>query len=224
MYCTGDLGRWREDGNIEFLGRIDHQVKIRGFRIELEEIENHLQKHPQIEEAVVIPRQEESGVNYLCAYLVSKTEISISELREYLAVKLPDYMIPSYFMQIERIPLNPNGKVDRRALPEPELKAQQTYVAPETEVEEKLVEIWSDVLGVKKEIVGIHDNFFELGGFSLKATVMAARVQEEFDVNIPLGEVFKTPTVHGIASLISVVDWVNVAGVNTDQESEEIEI
>jgi iturin family lipopeptide synthetase A len=224
MYCTGDLGRWREDGNIEFLGRIDHQVKIRGFRIELEEIENHLQKHPQVEEAVVIPRQEESGVSYLCAYLVSKTEISISELREYLAVKLPDYMVPSYFMQIERIPLNPNGKVDRRALPEPELKAQQTYVAPETEVEEKLVEIWSEILGVKKEIVGIHDNFFELGGFSLKATVMAARVQEEFDVNIPLGEVFKNPTVHGIASLISVVDWVNVAGAHTDQESEEIEI
>ncbi|MDP4147694.1 MAG: amino acid adenylation domain-containing protein, partial [Bacillota bacterium] len=143
MYKTGDLARWLPDGNIEFIGRMDHQVKIRGYRIELGEIESQLLKHEEIKEAVVIDREDTEGNKYLCAYVVSNKEITVTELREHLAKELPDYMIPAYFIQLENIPLTPNGKIDRKALPEPEgeINTGVEYAAPRNEVEEKIVKV-----------------------------------------------------------------------------------
>jgi len=202
LYCTGDLVRWLADGDLEFLGRIDHQVKIRGFRVELGEIESKLLSHDDIREAVVLAGVEGTGDKYICAYIVSNIEFEISELRGYLSNDLPDYMIPTYFMQIEKIPLTPNGKIDRRALPAPELKAGEGYIAPRNEVEEKLTELWSIVLGVEKDIIGINSNFFEWGGQSLKATILIAKMHKAFNVKVPIAEIFKTPSIRGISQFI----------------------
>ena len=204
LYRTGDLARWLPDGNIEFLGRLDHQVKIRGFRIELGEIENTLFTHPKIKEVFLIAGKSDSGDSYLCAYFVTKEPVAIesSELREYLALRLPDYMIPAYFVPLEHMPLTANGKVNRRALPEPEIQMQGGYTAPRTPIELKLVEIWSLLLGLKKEIIGIHDNFFELGGHSLKATTMMSRIHKALDIKIELAQLFKNSTIASLAKLI----------------------
>jgi tyrocidine synthetase-3 len=202
LYQTGDLARWLLDGNIEFLGRIDHQVKIRGFRVELGEIENRLLNYPGIKGVVVLMLEEEIGDKYICAYVVSNREYRISELREYLSMELPDYMIPSYFVRLEKIPLTPSGKVDRRALPRPEIKAGDNYEAPQDRIEKKLVEIWSGVLGIEKEKIGIDDNFFHLGGHSLKATILVSRIHKELKVNVPLPQIFKTSHIRGLAAFI----------------------
>jgi fengycin family lipopeptide synthetase D len=209
LYKTGDLARWLSDGNIEFIGRIDQQVKLRGYRIELGEIENRLLKYEAIKEAVVLLQEEESGDNYLCAYFVSNKEYGTSELRESLSQELPDYMIPSYFMQLEKIPLTPNGKMDRRALPKPELKGSESYTAPKDEIETKLVKIWSEVLG-RDELhssqlqtsIGMDDNFFQLGGHSLKATILVSKIHKVFDVKVPLVEIFKMPRIKELAKYI----------------------
>jgi amino acid adenylation domain-containing protein len=202
MYRTGDLARWLPDGNIEFLGRMDHQVKIRGFRIELGEIENQLLRNPLIQETVVIANKDNSGDNYLCAYIVAERELTVQELREYLAQELPDYMIPSYFLQLDKLPLTPNGKIDRKALPESEGNIQTgvEYEAPRNEIEEKLAAIWQEILGVEK--IGINDNFFELGGHSLNATTVVSRIYKELNVEMPLRELFQTPTIKGLAEYI----------------------
>ncbi|MCX6579231.1 MAG: amino acid adenylation domain-containing protein [Candidatus Aminicenantes bacterium] len=204
LYRTGDLARRLADGNIEFLGRIDHQVKIRGIRVEPGEIENRLKKIVFIEDAVVVVKQQEAGDKYLCAYVVLDTarQQDISELRNILSVDLPDYMIPAYFVPVDKIPLTPSGKIDRRALPEPELKAGEKYTAPRDEIETKMVAIWSRILGVQQEMIGIEDNFFQLGGHSLKATLMASRIHKEFNVKLPLADIFKRPTVRGLAEYI----------------------
>ncbi|UCH95919.1 MAG: amino acid adenylation domain-containing protein, partial [Candidatus Aminicenantes bacterium] len=215
LYKTGDLGRWLPDGTIEFFGRTDYQVKIHGFRIELGEIENRLLNHPGIKEVVVIDRTEENRDTYLCAYIVSDREYGILELREYLAKEMSDYMIPSYFLQVEKIPLTPNGKIDRRALPKPEVKVGESYSAPGNETEKKLVEIWSEVLG-RDELhasqlqtsIGISDNFFELGGHSLKAMVLVSKIHKVFNVKIPLSEIFKNPEIRELAGYIKdAVRW-----------------
>jgi amino acid adenylation domain-containing protein len=202
IYRTGDLARWLPDGNIEFLGRIDYQVKIRGFRIELGEIENLLLKHDRIKDAVVVVKGNETGDKNLAAYLVSDIDLLGTELREYLLKDLPDYMIPSYFVQLEKIPLTPNGKVDRRALPKPELKVSESYMAPRNEIEKKLVEIWSDILNISHSLIGISDNFFESGGHSLRAMVLVSRIRKEFNVEFPLVNIFGEPTVQGMARFI----------------------
>nr|NIM14698.1 amino acid adenylation domain-containing protein [Candidatus Aminicenantes bacterium]NIM81428.1 amino acid adenylation domain-containing protein [Candidatus Aminicenantes bacterium]NIN20828.1 amino acid adenylation domain-containing protein [Candidatus Aminicenantes bacterium]NIN44614.1 amino acid adenylation domain-containing protein [Candidatus Aminicenantes bacterium]NIN87430.1 amino acid adenylation domain-containing protein [Candidatus Aminicenantes bacterium] len=206
MYRTGDLSRWLPDGNIEFLGRIDFQVKIRGFRVELGEVEAQLMDHEGIREAVVLVKEDAKREKYLCAYTVAcgtfEKAPSTRELKEYLVNKLPDYMIPSYFIQVERIPLTPNGKVDRKALPAPEIKAGADYTAPRNEIEEKLVEIWSEVLGVEHLKIGIDDNFFELGGHSLKGTVLLFRIHKMYHVQVLLAELFKRPTVRELAEYI----------------------
>ncbi|NOQ24119.1 MAG: amino acid adenylation domain-containing protein [Bacteroidales bacterium] len=189
LYKTGDLARWLPDGNIEFIGRIDHQVKIRGFRIELGEIENVLLKHSSIKECVVLAR-EENGDKYLCAYLVIEEDYNVEEIRSYLSVSIPDYMIPSYFVELDKIPLTSNGKVNRKALPSPEIKAGDDYVAPSNETEEKLVEIWSAVLNIEKEEISTTANFFSIGGHSLKASVLIGRIHKEIDVEFPLRDVF----------------------------------
>jgi bacitracin synthase 3 len=202
LYLTGDTARWLEEGNIEFLGRIDHQVKIRGFRVELGEIENRLLNHRGVKDAVVLIREVDRGDKYLCAYIVTAGELAVAELQEYLSKEFPDYMIPSYFVRLEKIPLIPNGKVDWKALPKPELKAGEDYIGPRDELEKRLVELWSDVLGIEEDVISINSNFFRLGGHSLKATIVTSRIKKEFDVYIPLVELFKTPTIRQLAGYI----------------------
>ncbi|QHZ56608.1 tyrocidine non-ribosomal peptide synthetase TycB [Brevibacillus sp. NSP2.1] len=202
MYRTGDLARWLPDGQLEFLGRIDHQVKIRGHRIELGEIESRLLNHPAIKEAVVIDRADETGGKFLCAYVVLQTEISDEDMRTYLARALPDYMIPSFFVKLARIPVTPNGKTDRRALPKPEGSALTgaEYIAPTTELEQKLVAIWEQILGVSP--IGIQDHFFALGGHSLKAIQLISRIQKECKADVPLRVLFAQPTIQAIAAYV----------------------
>ncbi|QUI24146.1 amino acid adenylation domain-containing protein [Vallitalea pronyensis] len=202
MYKTGDLARWLPDGNIEFLGRIDHQVKIRGYRIELGEIEAQLIKHEKIKEAVVLAKKDESGNKYLCGYIVVEEALKVQVLREHLAKELPDYMIPTSYVELDKMPLTASGKIDRKVLPEPDgdMNTGVAYVAPENKTEERLVEIWQDVLGIEK--AGIKDNFFELGGHSLKATSLVSKIHKVFNVEVPLREVFKKPTVKELAIFI----------------------
>lgn len=202
MYKTGDLARWNEDGTLEFLGRLDHQVKIRGFRIELGEIENTLLNHVAVKETLVLAKEDGSGGRYLCAYVAVEAEQTVTELRNHLAKSLPDYMIPSYFVQLPALPLTPNGKIDRRALPEPEVGnisvGSSEYVAPRTDAERKIAEVWQDLLGIAK--IGIHDNFFELGGHSLKAAVMVARLQQQFEIAI--NDVFEHQTIAELSTKV----------------------
>jgi amino acid adenylation domain-containing protein len=206
LYRTGDLTLWLPNGNIRFLGRVDHQVKIRGYRIELGEIENQLTNHHNIKEAVVIARQDKTGQKYLCAYIVfddAANEIPGNEtIKEFLANHLPTYMIPPYFVRLKEIPLTPNGKIDRKSLPEPEITASEKYIAPGNEVERKLVNIWAEVLNIHNQVIGVQSNFFELGGYSLKATVLTSKIYRELNVKIPLMEIFKNPTIQYMARYI----------------------
>ncbi|HLP58744.1 MAG TPA: amino acid adenylation domain-containing protein, partial [Candidatus Deferrimicrobium sp.] len=204
-YRTGDLARWLWDGNIEFLGRIDQQIKIRGLRVELGEIVNRLLNVHGVKEAVVLIREEMGDDKYICAYFVSERKYETSELRDYLSKDLPEYMIPSYFVPIDKIPLTPNGKVDRKALPEPGVVSGKSYIAPRDIVEEKLAAIWGEVLlGINSSQapVGIDDNFFQMGGHSLKAVIMLSKVHRELNVNVPLAEIFRTPTIKGLAEYV----------------------
>ncbi|NOQ28198.1 MAG: AMP-binding protein, partial [Bacteroidales bacterium] len=202
LYKTGDLVCMLPDGNIDFIGRIDNQVKIRGFRIELGEIEKVLLKYGSIKECVVIDR-EDKGEKYLCAYIVCDGEINQESIRDYLSGLLADYMIPSYFVELPELLLNSNGKVDRKALPSPEIKAGDDYVAPSNEIEEKLVEIWSEVLNINKEEISVNTNFFSIGGHSLKATVLTSKIHKEIGVEFPLREVFLHPTIKEQANQIA---------------------
>ena len=193
LYRTGDLVRWLEQGDIEFLGRLDRQVKVRGFRIELGEIEQQLVRHQAVKEAVVTPD--------LCAYFVAHTPgIDSAELREFLSRELPDYMVPAHFVELGKLPLTPTGKVDQQALPLP--TAGGTVTPPRNALEEKLVEIWAEVVGMEREFVGTDTNFFELGGHSLKATILGARIHKELNVRIPILEIFRLPTIRQLAELI----------------------
>jgi amino acid adenylation domain-containing protein len=205
-YQSGDLARWLPDGNIEFLGRIDHQVKIRGYRIELEEIEKQLMTHPKIKESVVIDHVDTTGDKHLCAYFVTGHEITPTLLKEYLLTHLPDYMVPLYFIQVEKIPITANGKLDRKALPRPRFKLQEDYTAPRNEIEKELVKIWVEVLypgrDASQAYPGLDDNFFALGGHSLKAAILISKIHKHLDVKIPLGEIFKTPTIRALSRLI----------------------
>jgi amino acid adenylation domain-containing protein len=199
MYRTGDLAQWLPDGTIEFLGRIDHQVKLRGFRIELGEIEARLLKEPAIQTATVIDRADATGNKYLCAYVVATEPITVTELKKSLARDLPGYMCPSCFVQLEKMPLTSNGKIDRKALPDPEgnLGTGGEYAAPANRTEAKLVALWREVLGGGP--IGVRDNFFELGGHSLKATTVVSRIAKELDVEVPLRAIFQYPTIRELA-------------------------
>jgi amino acid adenylation domain-containing protein len=205
LYRTGDLARYRADGNIEFLGRIDEQVKIRGYRIELGEIESVLGRHPAVREVAVLAREDGTGEKRLVAYVVRRQELAAttSELRSFLKGKLPNYMIPSIFVALDSLPLSANGKVDRKDLPIPDRsrpELQESFVAPRTPVEERLVEIWKEVL--KIETVGVHDNFFDLGGHSLLSMQIVSRITASFQLALSLRRIFDTPTVAGIAEFI----------------------
>ncbi len=204
IYKTGDLGRILPDGNLELVGRIDHLVKIRGVRVELTEIENQLLSHPEIKEAVVIDRDDLSSGTYLTAFLVTDRELTIGELHQTLRKVLPEVMIPTYFIRLTQMPLTPNGKIDRQALPDPQsaidyqIKGQYTPPVGETQI--KLVQIFAEVLHVDK--VGITDNFFELGGHSLKVARLVSYILRDFGVKIPLQEIFNLATVENIQRYI----------------------
>ncbi|WP_041517884.1 plipastatin non-ribosomal peptide synthetase PpsC [Bacillus subtilis] len=197
MYKTGDVARWLPDGNIEFLGRTDDQVKIRGYRIEPGEIEAALRSIEGVREAAVTVRTD-SGEPELCAYVEG---LERNEVRAQLERLLPGYMVPAYMIEMEQWPVTPSGKLDRNALPAPDGAADaETYTAPRNVTEMKLSQLWEDVL--KNGPVGIHDNFFDRGGHSLKATALVSRIAKEFDVQVPLKDVFAHPTVEGLATVI----------------------
>jgi amino acid adenylation domain-containing protein len=203
LYKTGDLARFLADGNIEYLGRVDHQAKIRGFRIELGEIEAALASHPGIREMVVVAREDVPGEKQLVAYYtVSNANgeaTGVGELRAHLSGKLPDYMVPAAYVRIERLPLTANGKLDRNALPKPEgdAYARRGYEAPQGDIETRLAEIWADVLKIEK--VGRNDNFFELGGHSLLAMQVMARIRHIFNLELPVRSIFEESTIAGLA-------------------------
>lgn len=209
LYKTGDVARYLPDGNIEFLGRVDHQVKIRGFRIELGEIEVVLSQHPAVRETVVLAREDGRGEKRLVGYIVTVATPapSTSELRSFLQHKLPNYMVPAAFVFLDSLPVTSSGKVDRNALPEPDqnrLETEESYVAPRTPVEELLAGIWSDLLKIAK--VGARDNFFDLGGHSLLATQVISRIRITFRIDLPLRRLFETPTVAGLARAIQEME------------------
>jgi len=219
LYKTGDLVKQLPDGNIEYLDRIDNQVKIRGFRIELGDIENKLLSHKDIKKAIVIAKQNKDD-KYLVSYIVSDKKININEIKEYLSKDLPKFMIPSYFIQLDEFPLNQNGKINRKILPEPDIKMEKEYIEPQSEVEKRLAKLLKEVLGVKK--IGINDSFFELGGHSLKATELVSKIQREFNVNLEIMKILELENIKNIAKLIE--EKINSIGEIIDKiDSDELE-
>lgn len=202
IYRTGDIARLLDDGNTEILGRIDFQVKVRGNRVELGEIENQLLHYEGISAAVVTIRKEENNQECLCAYFVSSTSITISLLKAYLAKNLSDYMIPRLFVQIEKMPLNVNGKIDRASLPNPSICNNQVVLGPNNITEKKLLAIWAGVLECEDITISIDDNFFEIGGHSLKAILAISRINNEFQTIVSIQEFFSHPKINELANLI----------------------
>jgi acyl carrier protein len=206
LYRTGDLVRRRSDGDIEYLGRIDNQVQVRGFRIELGEIEATLRRHAGVEQAVVVARAVADEAPRIVAYFVAATEstVDVEALRAHVRRELPDYMTPAAFVQIDRVPLTENGKVDYRALPDPVIRrgdGASAFVAPRTDIERKVAAIWCEVLGVDQ--VSVLDGFFDLGGHSLLGTRVAARLTDEFGIEFPLRTFFASPTVEAVAERVA---------------------
>lgn len=202
LYKTGDLACYLPDGNIEFLGRIDHQVKLRGFRIELGEIEAILSIHPTVRETAVIIREDRPGQKRLVTYIVPENDqpLVVNDLRQFLSEKLPDYMVPSAYVMLDALPLTPNGKIDRRALPAPETAShtfEDTYIASRTPLETLLANIWAESLQVKR--IGIHDDFFERGGHSLQATQVITKISVALEREVPVKYLFLYPTVAALA-------------------------
>jgi amino acid adenylation domain-containing protein len=224
MYKSGDLGRWRPDGTIEYLDRNDCQVKIRGFRIELGEIEAQLARHAHVKEAAVLAREDVPGEKRLVAYVVPQvsfpleTETSVEALRTHLRAVLPEHMVPSAFMKLERFPLTPNGKLDRRALPAPEPRAQVSpeYEPPQGEVEHIVASIWEALLHVER--VSRQDNFFELGGHSLLATQVIVRIRSLLEVEIPVSAIFRFPTLGQLSAQVGSLRRSPVADEDTASE------
>ena len=212
MYRTGDLGRWREGAGLELIGRNDHQVKVRGYRIECGEIEAVLRAHPGVRQVAVITA-DRAGQPELVAYIVPRRNSSLAqpgadvleELRPHLRAALPDYMVPPLVVTLPALPLTPNAKVDRAALPAPQWGASPSAVGrvgPRNPVEATLVRIWSDILAMQ-EPVGVHDNVFAAGGQSLAATRFVVRVAEAYGVNLPVHQVFASPTIAQLAEIIA---------------------
>jgi len=196
VYKTGDLAKWREDGNITFIGRIDNQIKLRGFRIELGEVESILLQHPSVKEAVVTLYKTESN-QILIAYVTGMSTDLSTQLKNYLKSRLPDYMVPAQIIALDRFPLTPNGKVDRKALPAPHGGVEGSYEAPRNDVEQQLAQLWSAVL--ESQEIGIHDNFFDLGGHSLLAMKLLNNIQQVFKQQLALSSLFHNPTIAQLA-------------------------
>ena len=202
MYKTGDLGKWLDDGTIDFFGRIDNQVKIRGFRIELGEIETKLLDISHIKEASVIEREDDAGKNYICGYFVAKNKIEITDIKNELLKVLPEYMVPSFFVKLEEMPLTANGKVNRKALPKPEIEMKE-YVAPSGNVELLLQHLWSEVLNIEKSNVSVDENFFALGGNSIIAMKVINGVRKTFEIELTIKTIFEKSTITSLASVIN---------------------
>lgn len=198
MYRTGDQARWRADGSLDYIGRADHQIKIRGFRIELGEIDAVLAKHPDIEQAAVVVREDQPGDKRLVAYVVAASAIDTADLRRYVGASLPDYMVPAAFMEMDELPLTPNGKLDRKALPAPDFSTSVSDRGPRTPQEEILCDLFAEVLGLAR--VGIDDSFFELGGHSLLAARLMSRIREVMGAELGIAKLFDEPTVAGLAA------------------------
>ncbi|MBD2606574.1 non-ribosomal peptide synthetase [Scytonema hofmannii FACHB-248] len=225
LYKTGDLARYRWDGNLEFLGRIDHQVKVRGYRIELGEIEGLLGQHPEVQEAVVLMREDVPKNQRLVAYFVANTEIApiTTNLRNFLKEKLPEYMVPSVFVQLKALPLTTNGKVDRRAFPVPDgdrPELEEVYVAPRFEMERVIATIWQEVLHLEK--VGVNDNFFDLGGHSLLMVQVNRKLREVLQRDLSVVEMFQNPTINSLAQHLSQKQELSFTGTR-DRAQKQID-
>jgi amino acid adenylation domain-containing protein len=223
IYRTGDQARRLADGEIEFLGRVDHQVKVRGFRIELGDVEAALGQYPGVAQTVVAAREDEIGERRLVAYVVTgEGPVSVSELRRFLSDKLPEYMVPAAFVMLEALPLTPSGKVDRRALPAPGAtrpELEQAFVPPRGPIEETVASIWAEVLGLER--VGVHDDFFELGGHSLNAAQVVSRIRATFDVELALRRLFEARRLGQLAAVIEEALLVQIHSL-ADEEVERL--
>ncbi len=222
LYKTGDLACRLPNGDIEFLGRIDDQIKIRGYRIELSEIEGSLRKHKYVKECAVIAK-ERSNDKYLCAYTETLREISVDELKNYLSLLLPDYMIPAFFINLEKIPRTPNGKINRKVLPEPEIEIRE-YIPPKNDIERKFIKIWSEVLDITKDKISVETNFFDLGGHSLKAIILCSAVYKEFNVKISIRDVFNNMDIKSLAKLIVNKDTSELNKLKNTEKKEYYEL
>lgn len=222
LYKTGDLGKWLPDGTIEFVGRKDYQVKVRGFRIELGEIESVLTNYKDIKDAVAVVHEDEKGNSLICAYYCADRPLDIEIVKEYLSGYVPDYMVPAYFVQLDNLPLSPNGKVDRKALPLPKVNQKKDYVAPENNIEEKLAEIWKDIL--KLDEISINDDFFAIGGHSLRAAGLSARIFKELSVKVATRDVFIYPTIRQLADYIKNADRSTYETIKCSDKKEYYEL
>jgi amino acid adenylation domain-containing protein len=227
LYRTGDEVRWRADGELEYIGRVDQQVKVRGYRIELGEIETALRKHVDVTEAVVMAHVQANGETQLVAYVVSKesAQLSVSELHNFLSERLPIYMVPSTFLNLETLPLTSSGKIDRRALPSPDGTRPElvdAFVAPRNQLEETLANIWIEVLHIKQ--VGVDDNFFELGGHSVLATQVISRLSMALLVDVPLRSIFEAPTIAKLAVYIEPLLKNAKPQASSDTTDDDLEV
>ncbi len=221
MYKTGDLGKMLPNGDIEYLGRIDRQIQLRGFRIELSEIETKLLGHDQIDDVAVTTKMV-SGSKVICAYYLSNKEFKSSELRMYLLNVLPDYMVPSFFVKIESLPLTINGKLDESKLPEP-VFGKKNKKTPKNEIQKKLVKIWAEILGVSEDKIGVNTSFFEIGGDSLKVIQISEKINQEFNVNIPVTKIFSHPFIIDLANFLSEEKLVKSTEDSEEEQKEEKE-
>lgn len=221
LYRTGDLARWMPDGNIEFLGRMDKQVKVRGYRVELGDVENSLLSREGIKEVFAVVKKDEGhGTSQICAYFAADREISISDLREYLSARLPDYMIPAYFVQLDRLPLTLNGKLDEKSLPAPGLKKGNEFAPPCSEMEKRVAAIMSDVLNTNYENIGLDSNFFELGGHSLKAVNLVTKIQRQLNVKMKLIDIFTNPTPRVLSRIAAAAARTVYSPINLVEKKE----
>lgn len=227
IYRTGDIGKWLEDGQIEFLGRADDQVKIRGHRIELGEIETQLRTRSSIEDVVVSTIQMKDKSSELVAYIISAEELELSDLKAHLKTTLPDYMLPTYLVQVEQFSFTPNGKIDKKALPNPlenGVAKARNYVAPGNELEEILVSVWAEVLELTSETIGIHHNFFELGGHSLNAVKLLSLIKQRLEVKVDLQALFYHPTIEGLAQEIELIRWTTNGQIKSTTKTKKMTI
>ena len=216
VYHTGDLGRYRADGTVEVAGRADRQVQVRGFRVEPGEVEAALEQHPAVRAAAVVPHRAADGSLALAAYVVADADAPLAELRPHVAARLPDAMIPAAIVRLDALPLTANGKLDVRALPDPEPAAEAAFVAPRTAAEQVVAEIWAEVLGM--ETVSVDANFFALGGHSLLATQVLSRVEQAFGAKLPVRALFEHPTVATLAATLEADDEGVLAEALADLE------
>ena len=216
LYKTGDLVRWLPDGNIEYIGRNDFQVKVRGYRIELGEIENALSNYPEIKQSVVVAKEHTgiegvgTGNKYLVGYYVSEVKLEEADILNYLQSKLPEYMVPSVLVHLDRLPLTINGKLDRKGLPEPEFTREDSYIGPRNEIENKVCQIWAEVLGLPEDKVGIRDDFFRLGGDSIISIQLVSRLRQKLNLTINIKDIFNYKSIERLYDNILAKNLTNV--------------